>query len=78
MIKNGKSKRKKENIIKNLSRIEPNSSSLYVWARFLDRLKIGQTKQIHYLSLIKISLINNLTSLRGFSPFFPRGIPPVC
>lgn len=34
-----------ENIIKNLSEIEANVSSLYVWANFLDRLRIGQTKK---------------------------------
>ncbi|MFJ7665812.1 hypothetical protein ACIQXI_01810 [Lysinibacillus sp. NPDC097195] len=34
-----------ENIIKNLSEIEANASSLYVWANFLDRLRIGQTKK---------------------------------
>lgn len=34
-----------ENIIKNLSEIEANASSLYVWASFLDRLRIGQTKK---------------------------------
>lgn len=33
-----------ETIIKNLSKIEPNASSLYIWANFLDRLRIGQTK----------------------------------
>lgn len=34
-----------ETIIKNLSEIEPNSSSLYVWANFLERLSIGQTNK---------------------------------
>ncbi|MGN7403693.1 hypothetical protein ACTHO0_28090 [Cytobacillus praedii] len=34
-----------ESIIKNLTDIEPNASSLYVWANFLDRLRIGQTKK---------------------------------
>ncbi|WP_226683447.1 nSTAND3 domain-containing NTPase [Sutcliffiella horikoshii] len=34
-----------ESFIKNLSDIEPNASSLYVWAKFLDRLRIGQTKK---------------------------------
>lgn len=34
-----------DSIIKNLSKIESSSSSIYVWASFLDRLKIGQTQK---------------------------------